>query len=229
MSDSLQPNGLQHDSSPYPSSTPGIYPNSCLLSRWYHPIISSSLVPFSSCLQSFPASGSFPMSQFFATGGQCIGVSASTLVPPMNTQDWSPSGWTSWISLQSKGLSRVWLPQSSVHTLLFSPQVMSYPLWPHGLQHSRPLCSSPSPWVYPSSCPLNWWCHPTISSSVTLFFCPQSFPASGSFPMSWLFALGGQQIGASASTSVFPVSITVDFLTDWFYLFVVQGTLKSLL
>ena len=105
-----------------------------------------------------------------------------------------------------KSLLQFRLPQSSVHTLLFSPQVMSYPLQPHGLQHSRLLCSSPSPWVCPSSCPLNQWCHPTISSSVTFFFCPQSFPASGSFPMSWLFALGGQQIGASASTSVFPVS-----------------------
>ena len=86
---------------------PRIYPNSCPLSQWCHPTISSSVVPFSSCLQSFPASGSFQMSQLFASGGQSIEVSASTLVLPMNTQDWSPFGWTGWISLQSKGLSRV--------------------------------------------------------------------------------------------------------------------------
>ena len=88
---------------------------------------------------------------------------------------------------------------------MFSCQVMSDSLQPHGLQHTRPPCPSPFLGVCPSLCPLNWWCHPTISSSVTLF-CLPSFPASGSFPVSWLFALGGQQIGASASTSVFPVS-----------------------
>ena len=83
------------------------YSNSCPLSRWCHPTISSSVVPFSSCPQSFPASGSFPMSQLFPWGGQSIGVSASALVLPMNIQDWSPLGWTGWVSLQSKGLSRV--------------------------------------------------------------------------------------------------------------------------
>ena len=105
MSDSLWPHGLQHAKPPCPSPTPRVYPNSCPLSRWCHPAISSSIVPFSSCPQSFPASGSFPMSQLFTTGGQSIGVSASTSVLPMNTQDWSPLGWTGWISLQSKGLS----------------------------------------------------------------------------------------------------------------------------
>ena len=103
----LQPQGLQHARPPCSSPTPGVYPNSCPLSRWYHPTISFSIVPFSSCLQSFPASGSFPVSQLFTSGGQSIGVSASTSVLPMNTQDWSPLGWTGWISLQSKGLSRV--------------------------------------------------------------------------------------------------------------------------
>ena len=92
---------------PHPSQTPRVYPNSCPLSRWCHPTISSSVVPFSSCPQSLPASGSFQMSQLFALGGQSTGVSASTSVLPMNTQGWSPSEWTSWISLQSKGLSRV--------------------------------------------------------------------------------------------------------------------------
>ena len=107
MSDSLRPYGLQHTSPPCPSPTPRVYSDSCPLSRWYHPTISSSVVTFSSCLQSFPASGSFPMSQFFESGGQSIGVSAWTSVLPVNTQDWSPLGWTDWISLQYKGLSRV--------------------------------------------------------------------------------------------------------------------------
>ena len=106
MSDSLWPHGLQHARPPCPSSTPGVYSNSYPLSWWCHPAISSSVVLFSSCLQSFPASGSCPMSQVFASGGQIIGVSASTSVLPTNTQDWSPLGWTGWISLQSKGLSR---------------------------------------------------------------------------------------------------------------------------
>ena len=107
MSDSMQPHEPQHTRPPCPSPIPGIYPNSCPLSRWCHPTISFSVVPFSSHLQSFPASGSFQIHQLFALGGQCIGASASTSVFQMNTQDWSPLGWTGWISLQSKGLSRV--------------------------------------------------------------------------------------------------------------------------
>ena len=107
VSDSLRPHGLQHTRPPCPSPTPGVYPNSCPLSWWCHPTISSSVIPFSSCLQSFPASGSFQMSQLFTSGGQSIRVSASTSVLPMNIQDWSPLGWTDRISLQSKGLSRV--------------------------------------------------------------------------------------------------------------------------
>ena len=94
MSDSLRPHGLQYTRPPCPSPPSGVYSNSCPLSRWYHPTISSSVVPFSSCLQSFAASGSFPRSQFFASGGQSIGVSASASVLPMNIQDWSPLGWT---------------------------------------------------------------------------------------------------------------------------------------
>ena len=107
VSDSLRPHESQHARPPCPSPTPGVHPNLCLLSRWCHPTISSSVVPFSSCLQSFPASGSSQISQLFASGGQSTGVSASTSVIPVNTQDWSPLGWTGWISLQSKGLSRV--------------------------------------------------------------------------------------------------------------------------
>ena len=106
MSNSLQPHEPQHTRPPCPSPTPGVYPNSCPLSQWCHPTISSSVVSFSSCPQSFPASGSFQMSQLFASGGQSIGVSASTSVLSMNSQDWSPLGWTGWISFQSKWLSR---------------------------------------------------------------------------------------------------------------------------
>ena len=107
VSDSLWPHGLQHARPPCSSPTHRVYSNSCPLSQWCHPTISSSVVPFSSCPQSFPASGSFQMSQFFASGGKSIGVSASTSVLPMNTQDWFPLGWTGWISLLPKGLSRV--------------------------------------------------------------------------------------------------------------------------
>ena len=89
--------------------------------------------------------------------------------------------------------------------LLFSCSIVS--LWPHGLWHTRPPCPSPSPRVCPSSCPLSWWCHPTISSSVTPFSCFQSFPPSGSFPVSWFFVSGGQSIGVSASASVLPMCI----------------------
>ena len=101
----LQHHELQHARPLCPSPTPGVHSNSCALSRWCHPAISSSVIPFSSCPQSLPASEAFPMSQLFAWGGQSIGISASVL--PMNTQDWSPLEWTGWISLQSKGLSRV--------------------------------------------------------------------------------------------------------------------------
>ena len=107
VSNSLRPHELQHARPPCPSPTPGVYSNSCPLSQWCHPTISSSVIPFSSCPQSFSPSGSFQMSQLFVSGGQSMGVSASASVLPMNTHGWSPLGWTSWISLQSKGLSRV--------------------------------------------------------------------------------------------------------------------------
>ena len=107
VSDSLRPHESQHARPPCPSSTPGVHSISRPSSQWCHPAISSSVVPFSACPQSLPASGSFPMSQLFPWGGQSIGVSASASVLPMNSQDWSPLGWTGWISLQSKGLSRV--------------------------------------------------------------------------------------------------------------------------
>ena len=107
VSHSLQPHRLQHIRPACWSPTSGVNSNSCPLSQWCHPTISSSVFPFSFCLQSFPASGYFPMSWFFESGGQSVGVSVFASVLPMNTQDWSPLGWTGWISLQSKGLSRV--------------------------------------------------------------------------------------------------------------------------
>ena len=125
VSDSLRPHELQHARPPYPSPTPGVHPNSRASSQWCHPAISSSVVPFSSCPQSLSASGSFPMSQLFIWGGQSTGVSASALVLPMNTQDWSPLGWTGWISLQSKGLARVFSSTTVQKHQFFSTQLSS--------------------------------------------------------------------------------------------------------
>ena len=125
MSDSLRSYELQHTSLPCQSPTPAVHPNPCASSRWCHPIISSSVVPFSSCPQSFPASGSFQMSQLFASGGQSIGVSASASVLPMNAQERSPLGWTGWISLQSKGLSRVFSNTTVQKHLFFGAQLSS--------------------------------------------------------------------------------------------------------
>ena len=125
MSDFLWPHGLHHARLPYPSSTPRVYSDSCPSSRWYHPTISSSVIPFSSHLQSFPASGSFPMSQFFTSGGQRVGVSASASVFPMNISfpKGFPLGWTGLISLQSKGFSRVFSNNTVQKHQFFSPQL----------------------------------------------------------------------------------------------------------
>ena len=153
MSDSLWPHELQHTRFPCPSLSPGVCSNSCPLSRWCHPTMSSSIVPFSSCLQSFPAS------------------------------------------------------------VQFSHSVMADSLQPRELQHTSPPCPSPTPGVYSNSCPSSRLFHPTISPSVIPFFCLQSFPASGSFPMSQLFTSGCQSTGASASVSVLPMNIQ-----DWFSL-----------
>ena len=124
-SDSLRPHELQHARPPCPSPTPRVYSNPCPLSRWCHPTILSSVVPFSSCFQSLPASGSFQMSQLFARDGQSIGVSASASVLPLNTQDWSLLGWTGWISLQSKGLSRVFFNTEVQKHQFFGTQLSS--------------------------------------------------------------------------------------------------------
>ena len=125
LSNSLRHHEPQQARPPCPSPTPGVHPNSCPLSRWCHPTISSSVIPFSSCPQSFPTSGSFQMSQLFASGGQNIGVSASTSILPMNTQDWFPLEWTGWISLQSKGLSRVFSNTAVQKHQFFGPQLSS--------------------------------------------------------------------------------------------------------
>ena len=140
VSDSLWPHELQHARPPCPKPTPGVHSNSRPSSQWCHPAISSSVVPFSSCPQSLPASGSFPVSQLFAWGGQSIGVSALASVLPINTQDWSPSEWTGWISLQSKGLSRVFSNTTVQKQQFFGTQLSSqsnshihtWPLEKHG-------------------------------------------------------------------------------------------------
>ena len=125
MSNSLRPHESQHGRPPCPSPTPGVYSNSCPWSQWCHPIILSSVIPFSSCLQFFPTSRSFQMSQFFTSGGQSIGVSASASVLPMNIQDWFPLGWTGWISLQSKRLSRVFSNTTVQKHQFFGAQLSS--------------------------------------------------------------------------------------------------------
>ena len=142
VSDSLWPYGLQHTRLPCSSPTPGVYSNPCPLSRWCHPTISSSVIPFSS-LQSFPASGSFRMSQLFTSVGQSIRVSASTSVLPMNIQDWFPLGWTGWISLQSKGLSRISSNTTVQKHQFFSAQLS---LWSNSHIHTWPLEKS-QPWL----------------------------------------------------------------------------------
>ena len=122
VSDSLRPRESQHARPPCPLPTLGVHPNSCASSWWCHPTISSSVIPFSSCLQSFPASGSFPMSQFFTSGGRSTGILASASVLPKNIQDWFPLGWTDWISLQSKALSRVFTYTTVQKHQFFSAQ-----------------------------------------------------------------------------------------------------------
>ena len=133
VADSLWPHGLDHTRLPCPSPTPGVYSNSCPLSQWCHPTISSSVDPFSSRLQSFPSSRSFPVSQFFTSGGQSIWVSASASVLPMNIQDLFPLGWTGWISLQSKGLSRVFSNTTAQKHPFFSAQLS---LWSNSHIHT---------------------------------------------------------------------------------------------
>ena len=143
VSDSLWPHGPQHTRPPCPSPAPGVYSNTSPLSWWCHPTISSSVIPFSSCPQSFSALGSFPVSQLFASGGQSIGVSASVSVLPINIQDWFPLGWTGWIFLQSKGLSRVFSNTTVQKHQFFSAQPSSQS---NSHIHTWPL-EKPQPWL----------------------------------------------------------------------------------
>ena len=144
--------------------------------------------------------------------------------------DWTSIFYISWIG---RWVLYHWRhlgsPHRSLSSVQFSRSVVSDSLWPHEFQHTRPPCPSPTPRVHSNSHPLSWWCHPAISSSVVPFSsCPQSLPASESFPMSQLFAWGGQSTGVSALASFFTKN-TRDFRTDWLHLLAVQGTLKSLL
>ena len=136
VSDSLWPHGLQHARPPCPSPSPRACSNSCPLSRWCRPTISSSVTLFSSRLQSFPASESFPVSQLSVSGGQSIRVSALASVLPINAQDWAPLGWTGWVSLQSKGLSRVFSNTTVQKHQFFSAQLS---LWSNAPIHTWPL------------------------------------------------------------------------------------------
>ena len=139
VNNSLRPHKSQHARPPCPSPTPRVYSNPCPSSQWCHPTISSSVIPFSSHLQSFPALGSFQMSQFFTSGGQSIGVSALASVLPMNIQDWFPLGWASWISFLSKGLSRVFFNTTVQKHQFFSAQPS---LWSNSHIHTRLLKKS---------------------------------------------------------------------------------------
>ena len=156
MSNSLQPHGLQHDRLPCPSPTPRACSNSCPLSQWCHPTISSFVVSLSSCLQSFPESGSIPMSQLFASGGQSIGASASASVLLMNIQDWFPLGWTGWISLQSKGPSRAFSKTTVQNHQFFGTPTS---LWSNSHIHT---------WLLEN--PYLWLDGPFVSEVMSLFF-----------------------------------------------------------
>ena len=159
VSDSLWPGEPQQARSPCPSPTPGVYSNSCPSSQWCHPTISSSVIPFSPCPQSFLVSGSFQMSQHFTSGGQSIGVSASKSVLPMNTQDWSPSEWTGWISLQSNGLSRVF-PNTTVqkHQFFFFFNFYFYFILLYNTVLVLPYIDMNPPRVYMHSKASILWC-----------------------------------------------------------------------
>ena len=191
----LWPHESQHAMPPCPSQTPGVYSNSCPSSRWCHPAISSSVVPFSSCPQSLPASGSFPMSQLFAWGGQSIRVSASASVLPVNTQDWSPLGWTGWISLQSKGFLRV-----------FSNTTLG------AFKFHNPF------WLlfYFISCPA--WvlavCGPLV---LTL---PVSFPPLSLFLELWFWGFNVSELPMEASVEELDTYLKCWFLGEWTHIYI---------
>ena len=219
-SDSSQPHGLQYTRLPCPSLSAKVCSDSCSLSQWCCLTIQSSASFSSFCFQPFPSSWYFAMTQLFTSGSQNIRVSASALVPPMNIQDWFPLGLTYLISLPYKRLSSLFQHQNLKASILWCSaffmgcysvvQLFSH-VWlfaNHGLQHTRLPCPSLSPRVCPKSWTMGQWCHSTISSSAIHFSSyPQSFPASGSFPMSHFFASGSKSIGTSASALVFTMNI----------------------
>ena len=240
LSDSLQPHGLQNARLACPSPSPGVCSNSRPLSRWCQPINSLSVTLFSSCSQPFPASGTFPMQKsdlklhhfcrhvLNATSKWlCFQVSESWFRKKTLMFSWL----STMLYFQEKVIFSYFVSQGTC-SVQFSHSVMSDSLWPHGLQHTRPPCLSPTPRVYLNSCLLSWWCHSTISSSVIpLSSRHQSFPASGSSQMSQFFSWGGQSLGVSASTfsPSNEYSGLISFRMDWLDLLAVQGTLESLL
>ena len=170
MSNSLQPHGLQHARLPFPSPTPRAGSNPCPLSQWCHPTIPDSVVSFSSHLQPFLTSRSFPMCHFFASGGHSIGLTASVL--PMNIQDWSPPGWTGWISLQSKGLSRVFASTTVQKHQFFGGVCMS--VWLSKFAHPllSPLCPQDPPWhLHLYSCFAKRLTNTIFLDSISIYVC----------------------------------------------------------
>ena len=240
MSDSLRPYGQQHAGPPCPSLCPGVCLDSCPLSWWCYLTISFSAPTFSFCLQSFPASGSFSSESALPTRWLKY-WSFSFSVSPSNEYSGLISFRIDWFDLLTVQwtLRRLLQHQSSKVSILrcsaffmiqlshpyittgktipvqFSHSVVSYSFWPRELQHSRPPCPSPTPGVHPNPYPSSWWCHPTILSSVIPFSFPQSFPASGSFQMSQLFASGGQNIGVTTLTSILPMNSQDWSLSGW--------------
>ena len=232
LSNCLWPHGQQHVRPPCPSPTHTVYSDLSPLSQWCHPTISSSVTPFSSCLHSFPASGSFSMSQLFSSGGQSIGASASASVLPVNIQGWFPLGWTGWISLQSKDLSRVFSNTTVQTHRFFSPQktgkqiiskticavqlscsVMSDSLRPHGLQHTRLPCPSPTPEAYSDSL------LPSTFPSIRV--CSNEPVLRIRWPEYWSFSFN-----INPSNAYWGL---ISFRMDWLNPLAVQGILKSLI
>ena len=206
VSNSLWPHGLQHARLPCPSTTPGAYLSSRPLSRWCHPTISSSVIPFFSRLQSFSASGSFPVSQFFASG---LLIQPTLLMAPLN-----PVLAESFLRRPYRKDTKAGVLASNTSGFQFSSVQSLSHVWLqlHELQHAKLPCPSSSPWVCSNSWPLSWWCHPTILSCVVPFSCLQSFPASGSFPMSQFFISGGQSLKLQLQHQTFQWTVRVGVL-----------------
>ena len=207
VSYSLRPHESQHTRPPCPSPTPGVHSNSRSSSRWSHPAISSSVVPFSSCPQSLPSSESFPRSQLFAWGGQSTGVSASASFLPKNTQGWSPSEWTSWISLQSKGLSRVF-SNTTVHQF-FSRVQFFVTLCTVACQVTC-LLATPSLLKLMSIQSMMPYNHLILCCPLLLL--PLILPSTGGFSRNQFFTSGGQSLQFQLQYQSFHWIFRTDFL-----------------